>query len=104
MGFCSLLIEPQSVDKSPLQSLIADGDNLAVIQVVNTSPTLVTIYKGITLGHFTPISVLLLVESQHPALPCIASLLFSDINLTKSALTNNKSCLYYYRNTVICLL
>ena len=96
MGFSSVLVEPQCANKSLAHLLIArtfssvNSDNCAVIQVVNTSPSPVTIYRGTTLGQFTPLSELLLVESQPPASPSSDSFPLSDINLSDSELSYNQ--------------
>ena len=57
---------------------------------MNTSPTPVTIYQGTTLGQFTPLSELLLVESQQPASPATSSPTLSDVDLSESALSPNQ--------------
>ena len=94
MGFSSVLIEPQCPDSSPSHISIArtfssvNNNSLAIIQVMNISPTPVTIYQGTTLGQFTPLSELLLVESQQPASPATSSpTTLSDIDLTGSVLS-----------------
>ena len=58
-----------------------------VLQVVNTSPTPMTNYKGTTLGEFMPLSEVLLVESQQLASSYTASLPLSGINLSESELS-----------------
>ena len=79
LGYSSVLIEPHGPDRSPSHISIArtfssvSNDSLAVIQVMNTSPTPVTIYQSTTLGQFTPLSELLLVESQQRPLPAASS-------------------------------
>ena len=96
IGFSSVLIEPQCPDKSPSNISVArtfssiTSDSLAIIQVMNTSPTPVTIYRGTTLGQFTPLSELLLVESQQPASPATSSPTLSDVDLSESALSPNQ--------------
>jgi len=96
MGFSSVLVEPQCTNKSLAHILIArtfssvNKDNCAVIQVVNTSPSPVTIYQSTTLGQFTPLSELLLVESQLPASPSSDSLPLSDIDLSDSELSSDQ--------------
>ena len=93
MGFSSVLIEPHGPDKSPLHISVArmfssvNSDSHAIIQVMNTNPTPVTIYQGTTLGEFTPLSELLLVESHPPASPVANSPTLSDIDLSESALS-----------------
>ena len=94
LGYSSVLIEPQDPDRSPSHILIArtfssvSSDNLAIIQIMNTSPTPVTIYQGMTLGQFTPVSELLLVESQQPPLPATYSpAIPADIDLAGSVLS-----------------
>ena len=94
MGFSSVLIELQCPDSSPSHISIArtfssvNNNSLAIIQVMNISPIPVTIYQGTTLGKFTPLSELLLVESQQPASPATSSpTTLSDIDLTGSVLS-----------------
>ena len=93
MGFSSVLIEPQGPDKSPSHISVArtfssvNSDSHAIIQVMNTNPTPVTIYQGTILGEFTLLSELLLVESHPPASPVANSPTLSDIDLSESALS-----------------
>ena len=55
---------------------------------MNNSPTIMKIYQGTTPGQFTPLSELLLVESQQPPSPAASSTTtLSDFNLTGSALS-----------------
>ena len=92
MNLSSILIEPLDVEKSP-QILVArtfsavNSDNHAVIQVMNINPTPVTIYQSTTLGQFTPLSELLLVDSQQPTSLGVTSFPVSDIDLTSSELS-----------------
>ena len=97
LGYSSVLIELHGPDRSPSHISIArtfssvSSDSLAVIQVINTSPTPVTIYQGTTLGQFTPLSELLLVESQQPPLPTASSqATAADIDLAGSVLSPDK--------------
>ena len=94
LDYSSVLIEPQDPDRSPLHILIArtfisvSSDSFAIIQIMNTSPTPLTIYQGTTLGQFTLVSELLLVESQQPPLPATYSpAIPADIDLTGSVLS-----------------
>ena len=94
LGYSSVLIEPQDPDRSPSHTLIArtfssvSSDSLAIIQIMNTSPTPVTIYQGTTLGQFTPVSELLLVELQQSPLPATYSpAIPADIDLAGSVLS-----------------
>lgn len=88
----SILIEPMDAEKLPSQILIArtfstvNSDNRAVVQVMNINPTPVTIYQCTTLGQFTPLSELLLVDSQQPASLSTTSFPLSDIDLSASEL------------------
>ena len=95
MGLSSVLIEPCG-DKSPSHILIArtfspvNANNCAIIQVMNTSPTPVTIYQNTTLGLYTPISELLLVESHQPPPSDVASSQPPDIDLSASELSSTQ--------------
>ena len=68
MGLSNILMEPVSTANTPKHVLIARtfspvfNDNHAVVQTMNISPTATTIYSGTTLGEFTPLTELLLVE------------------------------------------
>ena len=61
-----------------------NSDHQAIIQVMNINPTPVTIYQSTTLGQFTPLSELLLVDSQQPGCN------LTDIDLTASELSPNQ--------------
>lgn len=69
---------------------------------MNTSPIPVTIYQSTTLGQFTPLSELLLVESQQPAsLTASPPTTLSDVDLTGSTLSPDQqqelfTLLYHY--------
>ena len=96
MGLSNILVEPSTAANAPKHILVARTfspvfrDNHAVVQVINISPTAVTIYGGAKLGEFTPLTDLLLVESPQQQ-PCqqgtstIPPML--DIDFTHSALS-----------------
>lgn len=69
MGLSNILIEPQAITNAPNHVLIARtlspvfNGTQAFVQIINLSPTTVTIYQGTKLGEFTPQTELLLVES-----------------------------------------
>ena len=66
MGLSNILIEPQAITNASNHLLtlspVFNGAQ-AVVQIINLSPTTVTIYQGTKLGEFTPQTELLLVES-----------------------------------------
>ena len=82
LGLSNILVEPAIVANTPKHVLFARtcspvfNNNHAVVQVMNISPTTVTIYRGTKLGEFIPLMELQLVESQQqqayqpPSSPC----------------------------------
>ena len=89
-----MLIEPFSTAKVPQHVLMGKtfspvhNGNLALIQVMNISPTPLTIHQGTTLGEYTPLAVLLLIDSTCPDhLPSTAASALTDIDLSTCALS-----------------
>ena len=94
MHLFSVLIEPQTTAKAPKHILLArtfspvSNGYLAVIQVMNISPTAVTIYQGTKLGQFTPLTELLLIDSPQPSQPpSTTSSALTDVDLSQSELS-----------------
>ena len=90
MDLPSVLIEPHTTAKVPKHVVMArtfspvSNGHLAVIQVMNVSPTPLTIHQGTKLGEYTPLAELLLIDSSHP--PASTSAL-PDVNLSQCELS-----------------
>lgn len=73
MDLSSVLIEPLSTAKVPQHVLMGRTfspvytGNLALIQVMNISPTPLTIHQGTKLGEYTSLADLLLIDSTCPS-------------------------------------
>lgn len=76
MGLFNILVEPGTDANIPQHVLVARtfnpvfNGNHAVVQIMNISPTAVTIYGGAKLGEFIPVTELLLVEESPQQQPC----------------------------------
>ena len=118
----SILIEPTDNAKLPQHLMAARAlspvlsGRHALLQVMNSSPTAATIYKGTKVGIATPLSELLMVDAieqssmSQPApnvdLTESMSQFDPNVDFTESdlLLTNSGSFLRCYINTGICLL
>ena len=75
MSLSNILVEPVTTGNIPKHILVARtfspvfNDNHGVVQIMNISPTAITIYSATKLGEFTPLTELLLVESLQQQ-PC----------------------------------
>ena len=94
MDLSSVLMEPLSIAKVPQHMLMGrtfspvHNGNLALIQVMNISPTPLTIHQGTKLGEYTPLADLLLIDSTCPDhLPSIAAFALTDIDLSTCELS-----------------
>ena len=94
MDLSSVLIEPLSTAKVPQHVLMGrtfspvHNGNLAVMQVMNISPTPLTIHQGTKLGEYTPLAELLLVDSAGPGHPpSTGASALTDIDLSTCELS-----------------
>ena len=62
-------------------------NNCAVIQVVNISPTSMTIYQGTKIREVAPLADIHLIKTQHSPSPAHIIPVFLDINLTESPIS-----------------
>ena len=75
MGLSNILVEPSTTTNIPKYVLVGRTfspvfcDNHTIVQVMNISPTAVTIYGGAKFREFTPLSELLLLQSPQQQ-PC----------------------------------
>lgn len=92
-NFSGILIEPSNTVKLPQHVIAARTissivcGNRALIEVINISPTAVTIYKNTKVGTITPLSELLMVDTNKQPLPQSD---LSNIDLTESDLSSDQ--------------
>ena len=96
MSLSNILVEPVTTANIPKHVLVARtfspvcNDNHAVVQIMKISPTAATIYSGINLEEFTPLTELQLVESlqQQPCQQTLSTIPATlDIDFTHSKLS-----------------
>ena len=88
-----LLIKPHTAAKVPKHVVMArtfspvSNGHLAVIQVMNISPTPLTIHQGTKLGEYTPLAELLLIDTPHSSHPPASTSALPDVNLSQCELS-----------------
>lgn len=88
----SVLTDSLATAKLPQHLLVARTlspvfNYCALLQIMNISPTSVTIYQGTKLGEVTPLADICLIETQHPPSPAAAIPVLPDIDLTESTIS-----------------
>ena len=94
MALSNILIEPLAITNAPNHLLVARtlspvfNGAQAVVQIMNLSPTTVTIYQGTKLREFTPQTELMLVESPQQQPNKLTTSTVPDVDLTQCSLSH----------------